>query len=52
MRRGWPASVKVRHCLAGYYDVGVLLENNGPLSVRVSQGDNRRNAPVQGIKSA
>ena len=31
--------VRVRHVISGGYDVGVLLENNGPLSVQVSSND-------------
>jgi parallel beta-helix repeat protein len=47
--------IRLRHVVAGHSDVGVLLENNGILSVRVNAGDmnfNRRGILLQGTSRA
>jgi len=47
--------IRLRHVVAGHYAVGVLLENNGILSVRVTAGDmnfNRRGILLQGTSRA
>jgi hypothetical protein len=47
--------IRLKHVISGGYDVGVLLENNGILSVRVSSGDmnyNQRGILIDGTSRA